>query len=83
MNGAIRNKSLRTISTKIMKLYSKDFNTQETHPTKTKAVYPFTTLYISMYDSSTKVVKYIIATVTFGREKKKNFTSIGWEFVKY
>ena len=53
---------------------------QETDQTIIKAVYTFTTLYISIYDSSAKEVKDIIAAVTFKHDQKKS-TYIFWSGV--
>ena len=78
INGGARIKPLRIISMKIIEIYSKIFNTRESDQSITKAVYTFTTFYISIYDSSAKIVNDIIAAVTFKRDKNKRNAYIFW-----
>ena len=78
VNCNTKTKPLITIARRIIKFYAKLFNMREGDGTITKAVYTFTTFYISIYDSSAKEEKDIIAAVTFKRDKHNGNAYIFW-----
>lgn len=73
-----KTKPLRTIAGRIIKFYAKIFNMRENDKSITTAVYTFPTFYISVYDSSAKEEKDIIAAITFKRDNNNANAYIFW-----